>query len=144
MNPAVVLGLAGSTLMLGFLFEMMRRHHLREKYAVFWVLVAVLTFVVGVFPETLAAASRLVGVQVPANLLFFVASMVLLGVSIQHSHELGRLEERTRTLAEEVALLRMAQDAAARTAPGRQPARVAPLANSERHLEPAPDHAATA
>jgi hypothetical protein len=33
--------------------------------------------------------------------------MVLMVVSIQHSHELGRLEERTRTLAEEVALLHM-------------------------------------
>ncbi len=36
--------------------------------------------------------------------------MVLLGVSIQHSHELGRLEDRTRTLAEEIALLRMASE----------------------------------
>ena len=45
--------------------------------------------------------------QVPANLLFFAASMLLLCVSIQHSYELGRLEERTRTLAEEVALLRL-------------------------------------
>ncbi len=43
----------------------------------------------------------------PANLLFFGASMLLLGVSIHHSYELGRLEERTRTLAEEVGLLRL-------------------------------------
>jgi hypothetical protein len=48
-----------------------------------------------------------VGVQVPANLLFFVASMVLLVVSIQHSYEMGRMEDRTRTLAEEIALVRM-------------------------------------
>ena len=31
-------------------------------------------------------------------------------MSLQHSFELGRLEERTRTLAEEVALLRLALD----------------------------------
>ena len=43
----------------------------------------------------------------PANLLFFGASMLLLGVSIHQSYELGRLEERTRTLAEEVGLLRL-------------------------------------
>jgi hypothetical protein len=48
-----------------------------------------------------------VGVTVPANLLFFAASMLLLVVSVQHSSELGRLEERSRTLAEEVALLQM-------------------------------------
>ena len=43
----------------------------------------------------------------PSNLLFFPASMLLLVISIQLSYELGRLEERTRTLAEEVALLRL-------------------------------------
>lgn len=110
MNANVVLGAVGSIVTLVFLFEMMRRHRLREKYAVFWVIVALLALIVAVFPGTLSWASRVIGVQVPSNLLFFVASMVLLGVSIQHSHELGRMEERTRTLAEEVALLRMEQD----------------------------------
>ena len=43
----------------------------------------------------------------PANLLFFLASMVLMVLTLQHSHELGRLEDKTRTLAEELALLRM-------------------------------------
>jgi hypothetical protein len=39
--------------------------------------------------------------------MFFLASVVLLLLSLQHSYELGRLEERTRTLAEEVGLLRL-------------------------------------
>jgi hypothetical protein len=109
-NPNVVLGGAGSIITLVFVFEMMRRHRLREKYAVFWFLVAMLALVVAVVPSTLLWAAGVIGVQVPSNLLFFVASMVLLVVSIQHSHELGRMEERTRTLAEEVALLRLEQD----------------------------------
>jgi len=109
-NPNVALGVAGSLLTFVLLFEMMRRHRLREKYAVFWAAVAVLALVVAAVPQTLVWASRVVGVQVPSNLLFFVASMGLLAVSMQHSHELGRMEERTRTLAEEVALLRMAQE----------------------------------
>ena len=41
--------------------------------------------------------------QVPANLLFFLGSLVLLVLTLQHSYELGRLEEKTRTLAEELA-----------------------------------------
>ena len=43
----------------------------------------------------------------PSNLLFFVASLVIMVLTLQHSSELGRLEERTRTLAEDVALLQM-------------------------------------
>ncbi len=107
MKANFVLGVVGSILTLAVLFEMLRRRRLREKYAVFWAVVAVLTLVVAAFPVVLTWSAHLIGVQVPANLLFFAASMVLLVVSIQHSHELGRLEDRSRTLAEEVALLRM-------------------------------------
>jgi hypothetical protein len=72
--------------------------------------VAILTLVVAAFPELLTWASGVLGVTVPANLLFFMASMLLLVVTVQHSSELGRLEDRTRTLAEEVGLLRLELD----------------------------------
>ena len=89
------------------LFEMMRRHRLREKYALIWFVIALCALVVAVFPGLLIAATDVLGLSLPSNLLFFVASVVLLLLSLQHSYELGRLEERTRTLAEEVGLLRL-------------------------------------
>ena len=107
MRANYVLGLIGSLITLTLLFELLRRRRLREKYAVFWAVVALATLVIAVFPATLTAAADLVGVEVPANLLFFGASMLLLGLSIHQSYELGRLDERTRTLAEEVGLLRL-------------------------------------
>jgi hypothetical protein len=102
-----ILGIVGSITTLVLLFELLRRKHLREKYAILWVVVAVMTLLVAAFPQIIYWASDLVGVAVPANLLFFVASMVLLGISVHHSYELGRLEDRSRILAEEVALLRL-------------------------------------
>ena len=107
MRADIVLGLIGSLFTLVLLFEMLRRKRLREKYVVFWVLVALCTLAVATCPSILVWVSGLVGVAVPANLLFFVASMLLLGVSLQHSSELSRLEDRTRVLAEEVGLLRL-------------------------------------
>lgn len=107
MKANLILGLVGSLATLTFLFEMLRRRHLREKYAVLWGTVAVGSLVVALVPSTLTWLSDLIGVEVPSNLLFFLASMLLLLTSIQHSVELGRLEERTRTLAEEIALLRL-------------------------------------
>ena len=107
MNPNYVLGMVGSITTLVTLFELLRRRRLREKYAVLWAFVALMTLIVAIFPALLTWASELLGVEVPANLLFFLASLLLLVVSIQHSYELGRLEERSRTLAEEVALLRL-------------------------------------
>ncbi len=107
MNSTVTLGVIGGALTLVVIFEMLRRQRLREKYAVIWVVVALMTVLLAVFPGILTASADLLGVQVPANLLFFGAILLLLLVSVQLSYEVGRLEERTRTLAEEVALLRL-------------------------------------
>lgn len=110
MSSTFTLGIIGGTTTLVVLFEMLRRQRLREKYAVIWVVVVVATLTLVIFPQLLTRASELLGVQVPANLLFFAALMLLLIISIQFSYEIGRLEERTRTLAEEVALIRLRQD----------------------------------
>lgn len=107
MNGPTLLGLAGSLIILFTLFEMMRRHRLREKYAVIWFVISVGAFLLAAFPPLLEGISQFIGLKVPANLLFFAASIVLLILSLQHSHELGRLEAQSRTLAEEHALLRL-------------------------------------
>ena len=117
MTANVVLGVIGSVVVLVAIVEMMRRHRLREKYAVIWFLVATGVLTLAVFPGLLAGTADLVGVQVPANLLFFVGSLVLLVLTLQHSYELGRLEEKTRTLAEELALLRLELTEHRRTRP---------------------------
>ena len=114
MRSTLVLGLIGASIIVVLLFEMLRRQRLREKHALIWMLVASGTVVLAVFPSVLTWVADLVGVQVPSNLLFFVASMLLLLLTIQHSYEIGRLEDRTRTLAEEVALLRLEHDEAVR------------------------------
>jgi len=117
MSPTVVLGVAGSAVILVVLFELLRRRHLREKYALLWFCVALGALLLTVFPGLLDWAAEAVGVEVPANLLFFAASMVLLVLSLQHSYELGRLEDRSRTLAEEIALLRLDLEAHQVSAP---------------------------
>ena len=107
MRATLSLGLIGSVLTLVVIFEMLRRRRLREKYAIFWVAIAVFTLLIAAFPGLLVWLSGLAGVAIPTNLLFFLASMVLLLITMQLSHDLGRLEERARRLAEEVALLRL-------------------------------------
>lgn len=110
MNGPEVLGVLGAVTILLTLFEMLRRHRLREKYAVIWFILAIGALGTAVVPSLLTAVSNALGLQVPSNLVFFVASLVLLGLTLQHSFELGRGEERIRTLAEEVALLHLRLD----------------------------------
>ncbi|HEY0816867.1 MAG TPA: DUF2304 domain-containing protein [Pseudonocardia sp.] len=92
-------------------FELLRRRRLREKYAAIWVVIAVGTLVVAVFPGLLRGVADFVGIQTPSNLLFFGSLMVLFAVSLQLSREVGLLEEQSRRLAEEVGTLGMRLDA---------------------------------
>jgi hypothetical protein len=62
--------------------------------------------VMAAFPRLVSSLAEAVGVQVPANLLFFLTAVLLLLVSVQLSYEISRLEVRTRRLDDEVALLR--------------------------------------
>lgn len=119
MSGVSILGVIGSLVILLSLFEMLRRHRLREKYALIWGLVALGALTIAAFPALLTWATDVIGLQVPANLLFFVASLVIMVLTLQHSSELGRLEERTRTLAEDVALLQVELER--RAMPDREP-----------------------
>lgn len=97
-------GIASAVLALVVVVELLRRRRLRERHAIWWLVAGVLALLVGVFPTTLQWAAALVGIEVPLNLVFFVSIAVLFLVSLQHSSELTRIEAKTRTLAELVAL----------------------------------------
>ena len=70
-------------------------------------LAGVLALIIGIFPVTLAWAAEILGIQIPTNLVFFVSIAILFLVALQSSSELTQLESKTRTLAEQVALLEL-------------------------------------
>lgn len=98
--------LVGALVTVGFIVDLLRRRQMREKYAAMWLVLGAGVLVLGVFPSVLDTIADWLGVADPPNLLFFGAGLVLLLVNVQQSLELSRLEEETRTLAEELALLR--------------------------------------
>lgn len=91
----------------GLVAEMLRRKKLREKYAIWWLVVGIATLVLAAFPQLLDYVAQAVGVQLPSNLLFILSILMLLGVCLHLSWEISVVEEETRALAEEVAILRI-------------------------------------
>lgn len=82
------------------------RRQLSEKYAALWLIVSGLVLVLGLFPGLLDWLTGALGVQVPANLLFSLAIVLLLGVGLHLSWEISRAEDELRRVAEESALNR--------------------------------------
>ncbi|MBT2531847.1 DUF2304 domain-containing protein [Arthrobacter sp. ISL-48] len=97
----------------GLVVEMLRRKKLREKYAALWLIVGVATLILAAFPRLLNIVAEVVGVQLPSNLLFAISILMLLGVCLHLSWEISVVEDETRTLAEEVAILRVQVEALA-------------------------------
>lgn len=102
-----ILGIAVTLLALGVVVEMLRRRRLRERHALWWLVAGAMALVISVFPATLDWAADLVGVAIPTNLVFFVSIAILFLVCLQNSSEVTVLENKTRTLAENSALLEL-------------------------------------
>lgn len=83
-----------------------RRRELRAKYAFLWLSVGLTMVVLAISPALLNRVSLALGIFYPPTTLFLAAIILLLLVAVHVSWELSRLEERTRTLAEELAILR--------------------------------------
>lgn len=89
-----------------FILVLLRRRQLQGKYALLWTGLAIVLGVLGLFPGLLNGVSEVVGIYYPPALFLLVACGFLFVVVIQFSWELSRLTERSRRLAEEIALLR--------------------------------------
>lgn len=106
-TASYIFGIAAAVLTLAVVIEMLRRRRLRERHAVWWIVAGVLALIIGVFPQVLVWAAGIIGIEVPTNLVFFVSLIILFLVCIQHSAELTDLEDKSRVLAEHVALLEL-------------------------------------
>jgi len=93
-----------------FILRLVRRRQLSGKYALLWTVVAIVLGVLAVWPGLLTNVSEFVGVHYPPALFLLVTTGFLFLVVIHFSYELSKLEDRTRTLAEEIALLRAERD----------------------------------
>jgi hypothetical protein len=101
----LVTGLTGLVLLAAFI-ELLRRRQLREKYALLWLGVLLIIVPLSLFPRFLDRVAGFFGVVSGVSLVLFLGVVFLLLVCLHLSWEVSRLEEETRTLAEDLALLR--------------------------------------
>ena len=89
-----------------FVLRLLRQRQMRGKYTLLWMSVLLGVFVIAAFPSILDRTSRFLHIYYSPSTLFLAAIGFLLLVCIYFSYELSRLEQRTRILAEELAIVR--------------------------------------
>lgn len=87
-----------------------RNQKMKEKYAALWLIVSAVIIILAVFPVLLWGLADFTGVVMPVNLLFLLAIVMLIGVCLHLTLEVSKISDETRTLAEEIAILRASQE----------------------------------
>ncbi|MFD6697516.1 MULTISPECIES: DUF2304 domain-containing protein [unclassified Microbacterium] len=105
-----ITGVVLAVAMLAVVTILLLTRRLREKYAALWIIIGLGMLVLGLFPELLQGLTTLFGVVLPANLLFAMAILLLLGVALHLSWEQSQAEDEIRRAAEELAILRAEHD----------------------------------
>ena len=101
------------------IFELIRRKHLMERYAILWLCLGVTTFVLAAWKGLLTTFSEAVGIYYPPAALFAVAFLFVLALLLNFSIVVSRLSNQNKVLAQRLALLQQRLDE--KESAGREP-----------------------
>jgi hypothetical protein len=108
-----LLAIAGSALMFVLVLELVRRRAFLERYALLWLLSALVLLGLSIWRDGLEQIANLIGIVYPPNALFVIAFGFVLVLLLHFSLAVSRLSDQSKVLAQRVALLeqRQQQDA---------------------------------
>jgi hypothetical protein len=85
--------------------EMVRRRRLLERYALLWLLSAIVILGLAIWRGALEQVARAVGIYSPPNALFFIALGFILILLLHFSAAVSRLADQSKVLAQRQAIL---------------------------------------
>jgi hypothetical protein len=124
-----ILAILVSGALLLIVLEMVRRKAFLERYALLWLLSAIVLLALSVWRGLLQSLAELIGIAYPPNALFLVAFGVVLVLLLHFSLAVSKLSDQTKVLAQRLALLEQRQSEV------EQPAAVEAARARERELE---------
>jgi hypothetical protein len=92
---------------------LLRRDHLHVVHGLFWLVVAALAALLGIWPGLIDKLAAIAGITYPPALLFLAAAMVLLVKALHADIASTRMEREVRRLNQRLALLELDQSRAA-------------------------------
>jgi hypothetical protein len=95
---------AVSILLLGIVFELIRRRRLKEEYALLWLLSGLVILTFSIFPNLLDIISRATGMYY-LTALFVISFLFLLLIVLHFSTVISRLSERNEQLTQELSIM---------------------------------------
>jgi hypothetical protein len=100
-----IVAICATGILLLVLLELVRRRRLLERYALLWLLSALVLLGLSVWGGLLEKLADAIGVAYPPNALFLIAFGFVLVLLLHFSLAVSRLTDQTKVLAQRLALL---------------------------------------
>jgi hypothetical protein len=113
-----ILAIAASGTLLLLVLEMVRRKAFLERYALLWLLSALVMLALSIWGGALESLAKLIGIVYPPNALFLVAFGFVLVLLLHFSLAVSKLSDQTKILAQRLALVEQQQRAQRETSAG--------------------------
>ena len=104
LGVSIAATIASLVLLFGVL-ELVRRRRLREKYALLWILTAIVLLILSVWRGAVSGIATALGVSYGPTVLFAVGALFILVVLLHYSTVISALTDRTVALAQKIATL---------------------------------------
>jgi hypothetical protein len=104
-NRIQVVAIVGAVALLVIVLELVRRRRLMERYALLWLLSAVVILGLAVWQDALERIASLMGIVAAPNALFFVAVAFILLLLLHFSAAMSRLSDQSKVIAQRHAIL---------------------------------------
>ncbi len=88
-----------------FIIDTVRRRKLREEYAWLWVLVGIVILALAIWQGLLELITGLLGIELPANTVFFFGLMFMVFINLHFSVKISELTNQVKRLAQEQAIM---------------------------------------
>ena len=100
-----IVAVVASTGLLVLILELVRQRRLLERYALLWLLSALVLLGLALWKDVLETVATAIGVFYPPNALFLIAFGFVMVLLLHFSLAVSRLADQTKILAQRLALL---------------------------------------
>ncbi len=115
-----LVAIVASVGLLVLVLELVRRRRFLERYAILWLLSALVLLALGIWTGLLETVARTVGIVYPPNALFLVAFGFVLVLLLHFSLAVSQMSDQIRVLAQRLALLENRQRELEAPTPGEE------------------------
>ena len=104
-----VILLIASIIMLLFVVNRVQKNKVNIRYSVIWIIFCLFLILISIFPDIIISLSKLIGIQVPSNMIFLFVIFFLLWLIFylyikisKHNDEIIKLDYEIAKLKKEV------------------------------------------